>query len=159
MLWFILAAVCAFFIKGLCGFANTLVFTGILSFHSNSISISPVELLLGYPTNLILAWKERRSIRWKVCLPMAALVTSGSVPGILLLKNASVSAFWTLTSFREDRILFLLSHTGRLTAYTLYGQNRIPRSGASKASEGIKRRQRRYSVMGKVHQRRTKGGI
>ncbi|MCI8443401.1 MAG: sulfite exporter TauE/SafE family protein [Provencibacterium sp.] len=88
MLWFILAAVCAFFIKGLCGFANTLVFTGILSFHSNSISISPVELLLGYPTNLILAWKERRSIRWKVCLPMAALVTSGSVPGILLLKNA-----------------------------------------------------------------------
>ena len=30
-LW-ILAAVAAYFIKGLCGFANTLVFTSILSF-------------------------------------------------------------------------------------------------------------------------------
>lgn len=87
MFWWVLAAVCAFFIKGLCGFANTLIFTSILSFHSSNVSISPVELLLGYPTNLILAWKERHSIRWGVCLPMAALVIAGSIPGILLLKN------------------------------------------------------------------------
>lgn len=60
MILWIIAAICAFFIKGLCGFANTLVFTSILSFGVNNASISPVELLLGYPGNLLLAWKERK---------------------------------------------------------------------------------------------------
>ena len=61
MILWIIAAICAFFIKGLCGFANTLVFTSILSFGVNNASISPVELLLGYPGNLLLAWKERKN--------------------------------------------------------------------------------------------------
>ena len=86
MVWWT-AAVCAFFIKGLCGFANTLVFTTILSFAADNACLSPVELLLGYPSNLILMWKERRFIRWKLCLPLSALVTAGSIPGILFLKN------------------------------------------------------------------------
>lgn len=88
MIWWIIATLCAFFVKGLCGFANTLVFTTILSFGNNNINISPVELILGYPTNAILAWKERKSIKWRVCLPLAALVLLGSIPGILFLKNA-----------------------------------------------------------------------
>ena len=91
MFWWITATVCAFFIKGLCGFANTLVFTTILSFGNDNANISPVELVLGYPTNLIVAWRERKSIRWSVCLPLAALVLAGSVPGILFLKNADTS--------------------------------------------------------------------
>ncbi len=45
MLLWIIAAVCAFFVKGLCGFANTLIFTNILSSGVNNASISPVELL------------------------------------------------------------------------------------------------------------------
>lgn len=88
MIWWVIAALCAFFVKGLCGFANTLVFTTILSFGNNNIRISPVELILGYPTNVILAWKERKSIRWSVCIPLAVLVLLGSIPGIVLLKNA-----------------------------------------------------------------------
>lgn len=88
MIWWIIATICAFFVKGLCGFANTLVFTTILSFGNNNINISPVELILGYPTNAILAWKERRSIKWSVCIPLAVLVIAGSIPGILFLKNA-----------------------------------------------------------------------
>lgn len=88
MIWWIIATLCAFFVKGLCGFANTLVFTTILSFGNSNINISPVELILGYPTNAILAWKERKSIKWSVCLPLAALVLLGNVPGILFLKNA-----------------------------------------------------------------------
>lgn len=87
MIWWIIATVCAFFVKGLCGFANTLVFTTILSFGNNNINISPVELLLGYPTNVILAWKERKSIKWSICLPLAAMVIIGSIPGVLFLKN------------------------------------------------------------------------
>ena len=88
MFWWILATLCAFFIKGLCGFANTLVFTTILSFGNSNLNISPVELLLGYPTNAILAWKERKVINWGMCLPLAVLVILGSIPGILFLKNA-----------------------------------------------------------------------
>lgn len=88
-LW-IIAAVAAYFIKGLCGFANTLVFTSILSFRASNAHISPIDLLLGYPSNLILTWKNRKSLDPKVYLPLAALVLAGSIPGAFLLKNVDV---------------------------------------------------------------------
>lgn len=88
MFLFAIATLCAFFVKGLCGFANTLVFTTILSFGHSNASITPVELILGYPTNLILAWKERKSIQWRMCLPLALLIIAGSIPGALFLKSA-----------------------------------------------------------------------
>ena len=90
-LW-ILAAVAAYFIKGLCGFANTLVFTSILSFGVANANISPIDLLLGYPTNLILTWKNRKRLVPKVYLPLAALVLAGSIPGAFLLKHVDARA-------------------------------------------------------------------
>lgn len=87
MIWWAVAALSAFFIKGLCGFANTLIFTTILSFNSSNLSITPVELLLGFPTNLIIAWRERRSINWRICIPLTVLMLAGNLPGIFLLKN------------------------------------------------------------------------
>ena len=96
MIYWIIAALAAFFVKGLCGFANTLVFTSILSFGVSNASISPVELLLGYPTNFILAWKERKSIRWEICLPLALLVVVGTIPGVLFPKSAHVSSIKVL---------------------------------------------------------------
>ena len=62
MLLWIIASILAFFVKGLCGFANTLVFSTILSFQNNNINISPVDLLIGYPPNIIMAYKERKNI-------------------------------------------------------------------------------------------------
>ena len=85
-LW-IFAALIAFFIKGLCGFANTMVFTSMLSFGTSNISISPVELVLGYPTNFILVWKNRKKLRASVYIPLAVLVLLGSIPGAFLLKK------------------------------------------------------------------------
>lgn len=90
-LWFI-AAVTAYFIKGLCGFANTLVFTSILSFGASNASISPIDLLLGYPSNLILTWENRKNLDTKVWLPLAVLVLAGSIPGAFMLKNVDVRA-------------------------------------------------------------------
>lgn len=90
MFW-IIATLCAFYVKGLCGFANTLVFTSILTFGTANINISPVELLLGYPTNLIISWKERRHIDLKICLPLSLMVIVGSLGGVFFLKNADVS--------------------------------------------------------------------
>ncbi len=91
MLWWMIAAVCAFFVKGLCGFGNTLAFTAILGFSNDNVSISPVDLLLGYPANMILAIKERRSVKWNVCLMLIALVLAGAVPGAFFLKNADAT--------------------------------------------------------------------
>lgn len=91
MTFWIIATICAFLVKGLCGFANTLVFTSVLSFGNANINISPVELVLGYPTNLIISWKERKSINWKVCLPLAAMVIIGSLAGVIFLKKADVT--------------------------------------------------------------------
>lgn len=93
MFWlWMLAAASAYFIKGLCGFANTLVFTSILSFGAANANISPIDLLLGYPTNMILTWKNRKKLDPKVYLPLAAMVLAGSVPGALLLKNVDARA-------------------------------------------------------------------
>lgn len=81
------ATLVAYYLKGLCGFANTLVYTTIMSFGANNISISPLELLTGYPSNLIIALRERRSIRWPVVLSTTALLLLGSLPGVFLLKT------------------------------------------------------------------------
>lgn len=88
----IVATIVAFYIKGLCGFANTLVFTSILGYSSNNVNISPVELVLGCPTNVILAWKHRKELEKKVYLPLSILVLLGSFPGAFLLKNVNASA-------------------------------------------------------------------
>lgn len=90
-LW-IIATTVSYFIKGLCGFANTLIFTSILSFGAANANISPIDLLLGCPANLILTWKNRKSLDPKVWLPLSALVLAGSLPGALLLKNVDVTA-------------------------------------------------------------------
>lgn len=90
-LW-VIAAVTAYFIKGLCGFANTLVLTSILSFGAANANISPIDLLLGYLANLILTWNNRRRLDPKVWLPLAALVLAGSLPGALLLKHVDARA-------------------------------------------------------------------
>ena len=99
MAWWIIATICAFFVKGLCGFANTLVFSTILSFGNTNINISPVELVLGYPTNAILAWKERKSIKWRICLPLSLMVIGGCIPGAFFLKNADVDVIKIIFGF------------------------------------------------------------
>ncbi len=83
----IFAVICAFIVKGMSGFANTLVFDTIISFNTNNINITPLELIIGYPSNIFIAWKERKGISAKVCVPLSALVIIGIIPGILFLKN------------------------------------------------------------------------
>lgn len=87
MIIWIIATLLAFFIKGLTGFANTLVFTSVLGFGNNNVNISPVELVLGYPSNFILAFTNRKKLNKKIWVPLAAFVILGSIPGAFLLKN------------------------------------------------------------------------
>ena len=91
MVFWIIATLLAFYVKGLCGFANTLVFTSILTFGIANINISPVELILGYPTNLIISIKERKAITPRIVIPLATMVIIGSLGGALFLKNADTT--------------------------------------------------------------------
>ena len=81
------AAFCAFFVKGVCGFANTLVFTSILSFGTANIEITPVDLILGYPPNLVMMWRGRKLLQPRVILPLIGMITAGNLAGAFLLKN------------------------------------------------------------------------
>lgn len=86
ILWAI-ATFAAFFVKGMCGFANTLVFTSILSYGTANVNISPIELLIGYPMNLLMTWNNRKELKTKIWLPLSLLVLLGSIPGAIMLKN------------------------------------------------------------------------
>jgi len=89
-LW-IFATFVAYFVKGMSGFASTLVFTNIMGFGVNNINISPVDLVIGYPSNVILTWKNRKELRASIYLPLILLVLIGSVPGMLLLQNVNAT--------------------------------------------------------------------
>lgn len=87
MIWLWLVTLFAFFIKGLCGFANSLVFTTLMSFRSSIVHISPIMLLLNYPTNLIMVWNGRKSLNWKICGPLCIMVIAGIIPGTFFFTN------------------------------------------------------------------------
>jgi len=85
----VIAVFCAFIVKGMCGFANTLVFSTIMSFSTNNVSISPLEVIVGYPSNIVMAWKERKSISVGTCIRLSVFVILGSIPGAIFLKNGN----------------------------------------------------------------------
>ena len=89
----------AYIVKGMCGFANTLVFSTIMSFSANNIAISPLELITGYPSNILMAWQDRKSVSAKICIPLSVLVILGSIPGALLLKNGNTQFIKVLFGF------------------------------------------------------------
>ena len=82
-----IAVVIAYTVKGLTGFANTLVFSTIMSFSPvNIANITPIELVLGTPSNIFIAVRERKGFRWRVVVPLAGLMVAGCIPGALVLK-------------------------------------------------------------------------
>ncbi len=97
-LW-IIATLAAFYIKGLCGFANTLVLTSILGFGTNNVNISPVELVLGYPSNIILTVRNRKLLKPSVFIPLSLLVLAGIIPGALMLKNVDAGLIKLIFGF------------------------------------------------------------
>lgn len=89
MMFWIIATFFAYFAKGVVGFANTLVFNSVMGFAAESAAITPTEIFLSYPANLIVAFKERKNINWKLSLTMAAMIVIGGIPGAIFLKNAN----------------------------------------------------------------------
>lgn len=82
------AVVLAYFCKGLCGFGNTLIFSTCMSFFANTLSITPIESVLSLPSSYLIAWRNRRHLRWRMILPVAGIMVAGCVAGALALKAA-----------------------------------------------------------------------
>ena len=76
----------AYLIKSLTGFGNTLVINSLLSIVRENRFITPVDLLLGLPANIYMAWKDRKAIDVKIVAPLSIMVLAGNIPGILLLN-------------------------------------------------------------------------
>ena len=87
-LW-ILATLVAYLVKGICGFANTPVFTSIIGFGNDNVDISPVDLLIGFIPNIVLTVKNRKYFNAKLVIPLAIIFVLGSIPGAFLLKYVS----------------------------------------------------------------------
>lgn len=87
MILWAFSVVVAYFVKGLTGFGNTLVVTSMMAYTMDNAAITPVELLLTYPANVIMSWRYRKHADWRVWLPLGVLVVLGGIPGMLLLKN------------------------------------------------------------------------
>ena len=90
MLWIWFFAFISFFIKGLCGFADAMVFTTLMSFTDSITYASPLMQVLGYPSNLIMIREHRKSVDLKICLPLCAMVIVGIIPGTLFFKNIDI---------------------------------------------------------------------
>ena len=90
-LW-MLAALLGYFVKGVAGIGNTLVVTSMMSYTRTNAEITPVELLLCVPTNLVVTWVYRKHIDWKLAIAPLCMVLAGDVLGVLLLKNVDVTA-------------------------------------------------------------------
>lgn len=90
-LW-MLAVLVGYFVKGVAGIGNTLVVTSVMSYTRTNAEITPVELLLCVPTNLVVTWVYRKHINWRLAIAPMCMVLAGDVLGVLLLKNVDVTA-------------------------------------------------------------------
>ncbi len=84
----ILGVMAAAFVKGMCGFANTLVFNAVAGFGASNATITPIDLMMNLPMNTIMICRFRKKIIWKKALFLAGLLILGAVPGAIFLKNA-----------------------------------------------------------------------
>ena len=58
--------------------------------------ITPLELVLGTPSNFFIAIRERKGFRLRVVAPLAALMIAGCIPGALFLKFGNPALIKTL---------------------------------------------------------------
>ncbi len=83
----VVAVLIGCFIKGLCGFANSIVFLSIAGLHNSGALITPLDLLFNLPMNLAMFLKLRKKANKKLIISLIVFVLIGSVIGALILKK------------------------------------------------------------------------
>lgn len=76
----------AYFVKSITGFGNTLVMGSLFSFVVPNRVTTPVDLIFSIPTNMYIAWRERKNISLKVVIPLSLMLLVGIIPGIFFLR-------------------------------------------------------------------------
>lgn len=79
----------AYFVKGITGFGNTLVMGSLFSFMVPNKVTTPTDLIISIPTNMYMAWRERKDISLKVVIPLSLMMLVGIIPGTFLLEVGS----------------------------------------------------------------------
>ncbi len=85
-MYLFLGAFVSSFVKGITGFANTLILNSWYSFCLPNRLITPIDLILGFPCNVYMLWINRKNIHLREILPVILIVVCGIFPGIYLLK-------------------------------------------------------------------------
>lgn len=85
-LFLFISTLIAYFIKGITGFGNTLVMGSLFSFVISNKLTTPIDLILGVPTNIYIVWRERKNISLKIVIPLSLMLLCGIIPGTFLLK-------------------------------------------------------------------------
>lgn len=84
-----IATFIAYFVKGITGFGNTLVMGSLFSFMVPNKVTTPTDLIISIPTNLYMAWRERKDISLKVVIPLSLMMIVGIIPGTFILELGS----------------------------------------------------------------------
>ncbi|MBQ9325125.1 MAG: sulfite exporter TauE/SafE family protein [Clostridia bacterium] len=82
-----LAVWIAYTVKGLAGFGNTLVHTGIMANRLDNAVLTPMDLLLTLPANMGMAYHMRSKLQWRAFLVPSLLMAVFAIPGTWLLKG------------------------------------------------------------------------
>lgn len=76
----------AYFVKSITGFGNTLVMGSLFSFVVSNRLTTPVDLIFSIPTNIYIAWRERKNISLRVVIPLSLMLLVGIIPGTFFLR-------------------------------------------------------------------------
>ena len=85
-LYLFFGATLSAFVKGISGFANTLILVSLYAFVLPSQLITPTDLILGFPANVYMLWLNRKGINFKEVFPVIGLVVLGIIPGTFILQ-------------------------------------------------------------------------
>ncbi|MHC1683940.1 MAG: sulfite exporter TauE/SafE family protein [Clostridiaceae bacterium] len=75
----------AFFLKRLIGFGNALILNSLFAFVSKTQFTAAMDLILVFPINIYMVWKERKGLNLKTTFPILISTLIGSSIGIMLL--------------------------------------------------------------------------
>lgn len=77
----------SYFVKGLAGFGDPLISNPCLSMTAmTGDQYTPMNLLMNWPLNLYIAFKNRKAFSMRQCAPMICCILAGMLPGVACLK-------------------------------------------------------------------------
>lgn len=77
----------SYFVKGLAGFGDPLISNPCLSLTSMTADqITPMNLLMNWPLNFYISFKNRKAFSVRQCAPMIFWILVGMIPGVICLK-------------------------------------------------------------------------